>query len=137
MTDSLFIVKHSTVSLLKSKDQPRPKVDYKNGSPCMAYVTTITTQSLSTSYSFQKIMASLRSLFMAFFIVLSLSCIGEVQASRKLLAPTFANIPGFNLPPFPPITDWPEYRLPPELLSPNFPSGFFSPPASTTETFKP
>ncbi|TKY59463.1 hypothetical protein E2542_SST16552 [Spatholobus suberectus] len=69
-------------------------------------------------------MASLRFLFLAFFIVLALSCIGEVQASRKLLAPTFpdvGNIPGLDIPPFPPVTDWPEYRLPAPLF-PNLPS---------------
>ncbi|CAJ1936117.1 unnamed protein product [Sphenostylis stenocarpa] len=64
--------------------------------------------------------------------------IGEVQAHRKLLAPSF---PGFgNIPTFqaPPGIDWPEYRLP-SFLRPNYPpipSGFYryTPPATTTAT---
>lgn len=89
-------------------------------------------------------MASLRFLFLAsFFIVLSLSInIGEVQgANRKLLAPTFpdiGNIPGVQYPPFPPVTDWPEYRLP-SFLRPNYPAipanyYRYTPPAKTTTT---
>lgn len=93
-------------------------------------------------------MASLRFFFLAFFfIVLSLSCIGEVQANRKLLAPTipnlgnvpnYGNIPGLKYPPFPPVTEWPEYRLPPPLFKVEFPPfrqgsfNFFTPPATTT-----
>ncbi|KAK7363093.1 hypothetical protein VNO77_05222 [Canavalia gladiata] len=70
--------------------------------------------------------------------------IGKVEASRKLLAPSFGgfgNVPGLNLPPFPRVTQWPEYRLPPFFRNiPNYyppvPSGprrsFFSPPTITT-----
>ncbi|MED6106566.1 hypothetical protein PIB30_005549 [Stylosanthes scabra] len=87
------------------------------------------------------------SLFLlAMFIALSLSSVGMVQASnRKLLAPTFPDFGdinpgggGFDFPPFPPVTDWPEYRLPSPLFSfpdiPSIPSGssYFSPPAQTT-----
>ncbi|QCE11685.1 hypothetical protein DEO72_LG10g2921 [Vigna unguiculata] len=61
-------------------------------------------------------MASLRFLFLTFFVVLSLNT-GEVEASRKLLSsslPDLGNIPVFE---FPPGTPWPEYRLPPFLKS--------------------
>jgi len=84
-------------------------------------------------------MASLRFLFLAFFIVLSLHSIGEVQASRKLLAPSLpdlGNLPVFE---FPPGTPWPEYRLPP-FLKPNYPaipsSYYFYTPPATTQTAK-
>ncbi|KAL9321369.1 hypothetical protein ACSQ67_013208 [Phaseolus vulgaris] len=56
-------------------------------------------------------------IFPFFFIVLSLLSIGNVQASRKLVAATLPNMGNSPVPviypPFPPITDWPEYRLPP------------------------
>ncbi|KHN33557.1 hypothetical protein glysoja_005599, partial [Glycine soja] len=55
-----------------------------------------------------------------FFIVLSLFSIGNVQASRKLLAPILPDLgnslPRVIFPPFPPVTDWPEYRLPPPFI---------------------
>ncbi|CAJ2678159.1 unnamed protein product [Trifolium pratense] len=81
-------------------------------------------------------MASLRLFLLAFLMILSLSSIDKVQCSgsRKLLAPTFPNIgtiPGFKFPPFPPVTEWPEYRLPPPIF--DFPN-FFSPPSATTTT---
>ncbi|OIV93124.1 hypothetical protein TanjilG_20786 [Lupinus angustifolius] len=86
-------------------------------------------------------MASTRLFFLAFFIALSLFNIGNVQANRKLLAPTtpsgFGNIPALKFPPFPPVTEWPEYRLPPPIFNiPDFSSipSFFSPPAATTTT---
>ncbi|KAK2437290.1 hypothetical protein QL285_022198 [Trifolium repens] len=80
-------------------------------------------------------MASVRLFLLSLLIILSLSSIDKVQCggSRKLLAPTFSNIPGFKFPPFPPVTEWPEYRLPPRPPIFNFPY-FFSPPASTTTT---
>ncbi|KAJ1387001.1 hypothetical protein SESBI_40315 [Sesbania bispinosa] len=85
-------------------------------------------------------MASIRLFFLAFFIALSLSSIGKVQASRKLLAPTFpdvGNIPGLKFPPFPPVTEWPEYRLPPPIFKfPPIPY-FFTPPAKTITNAKP
>ncbi|MED6159806.1 hypothetical protein PIB30_045621 [Stylosanthes scabra] len=83
-------------------------------------------------------------LFLAMFIALSLSSVGMVEGSsnRKLLAPTFPDFGNINpgggfddFPPFPPVTDWPEYRLPSPLFSfPDIPSGssYFSPPAQTT-----
>jgi len=91
-----------------------------------------------SSYTFLHniIMASLRFLFLAFFVVLSLHSIAEVEASRKLLSPTLpdlGNLPTFQ---FPPGTQWPEYRLPP-FLKPNYPAipssyYFYTPPATTT-----
>ncbi|KAK7302566.1 hypothetical protein RJT34_13458 [Clitoria ternatea] len=78
-------------------------------------------------------MASFRVLLLSFFIAVSLLGIGNVQASRKLLAPTLPNFgnssPGLNFPPFPRVTEWPEYRLPPPLTSALPP---FSPPSPTT-----
>ncbi|RZB82888.1 hypothetical protein D0Y65_031805 [Glycine soja] len=54
-------------------------------------------------------------------------------ASRKLLAPTLPDLgnslPRLIFPPFPPVTDWPEYRLPPPLIRTLPP---FSPPSATT-----
>ncbi|QCD84141.1 hypothetical protein DEO72_LG2g4491 [Vigna unguiculata] len=81
-------------------------------------------------------MASLRFLFLAFLLVLSLHSIGEVEgSSRKLLSPSLpdlGNIPVFE---FPPGTPWPEYRLP-SFLKPNYPAipssyYFYTPPANT------
>ncbi|KAG4945431.1 hypothetical protein AAZX31_15G055300 [Glycine max] len=79
-------------------------------------------------------MASFRVLLLSFFfIALSLLSIGNVQASRKLLAPTLPNMnnspPRVIFPPFPPVTDWPEYRLPSPLIRTLPP---FSPPSTTT-----
>ncbi|KAE9597080.1 hypothetical protein Lalb_Chr16g0382851 [Lupinus albus] len=84
-------------------------------------------------------MASTRLFFLTFFIALSLFSISNVQANRKLLAPTnipsgFGNIPGLKFPPFPPVTEWPEYRLPPNIPSFSSIPSFFSPPAATTST---
>ncbi|KAK7400357.1 hypothetical protein VNO78_11563 [Psophocarpus tetragonolobus] len=90
-------------------------------------------------------MVSFRSLFLALFIVLSLFSIGEVRASRKLLAPTIPDLgnlpdlPNLEYPPFPSGNfQWPEYRLPSFLRpnNPSIPSGsyFFTPPATTTTT---
>ncbi|KAL4330447.1 hypothetical protein HN51_037122 [Arachis hypogaea] len=83
-------------------------------------------------------MGTKTSLFLlAMLIALSLSSVGMVQgSSRKLLAPTFPDFGSYDFPPFPPVTDWPEYRLPftvPQIPS-NIPSAssFFSPPAQTT-----
>nr|KYP63051.1 hypothetical protein KK1_017616 [Cajanus cajan] len=74
-------------------------------------------------------MASLRELLLSFFIALSLLSIGNVQASRKLPAPTLPNSPRQIFPPFPPIMDWPEYRLPSPFIRTLPPS---SPPPTTT-----
>lgn len=75
-------------------------------------------------------MTSVRLFLLAVLIALSLSSIvDKVQCgNRKLLAQTFpgvVEIPALQFPPFPPVTEWPEYRLPPF---------FFTPPASTTTT---
>ncbi|KAG4960633.1 hypothetical protein AAZX31_13G240900 [Glycine max] len=79
-------------------------------------------------------MASIRVLLLSFFfIALSLFSFGNVEASRKLLAPTLPDLgnslPRLIFPPFPPVTDWPEYRLPPPLIRTLPP---FSPPSATT-----
>ncbi|RHN62674.1 hypothetical protein MtrunA17_Chr4g0049961 [Medicago truncatula] len=85
-------------------------------------------------------MASVRLFLLAILIIVSLSSIDNVQGggTRKLLTQTFPDlgkIPGLEFPPFPPVTEWPEYRLPPPIF--NIPD-FFSPPyATTTATTKP
>ncbi|CAL5213598.1 unnamed protein product [Lathyrus oleraceus] len=68
-------------------------------------------------------MASISFFSLAILTLLSLSSIAKVQSgssSRKLLAPTFPNIgriPGLRLPPLQPVTEWPEYRLPPPIIT--------------------
>ncbi|KAI4299140.1 hypothetical protein L6164_032628 [Bauhinia variegata] len=82
-------------------------------------------------------MASTRLVLLALFIAFSFSSIVKVHANRKLLAPSLpdlGNIPGLNFP-VPPITEWPEYRLPPPIFRvpniPSFPTNpFFSPPVT-------
>ncbi|KAK7328107.1 hypothetical protein VNO77_22203 [Canavalia gladiata] len=77
-------------------------------------------------------MASFRMLLLSLFIAFSLLSFGHVQASRKLLAPTLPNLgnyPGLNFPPFPKVTEWPEYRMPPPLFGTVPP---FTPPATIT-----
>ncbi|KAG4960635.1 hypothetical protein AAZX31_13G239700 [Glycine max] len=79
-------------------------------------------------------MASFRVFLLSFFfIALSLLSISNVQASRKLMAPTMPNMgnspPRVIFPPFPPVTDWPEYRLPSPFIRTLPP---FSPNPTTT-----
>ncbi|ONH90668.1 hypothetical protein PRUPE_8G068100 [Prunus persica] len=96
-------------------------------------------------------MATWKSFVIAIFVVASLLSSTHLAfaAPRKLLAPTFPHyklpkIPNLKFPPrnlkFPPLTPaplWPEYRLPPPIITslPNFPSTPifpFSPPSITT-----
>ncbi|CAB4289779.1 unnamed protein product [Prunus armeniaca] len=83
----------------------------------------------------------------AIFVIASLlsSTHSAFAAPRKLLAPTFPRyklpkipkIPNLKFPPLTPAPLWPEYRLPPPIITslPNFPltpTFPFSPPSITT-----
>lgn len=128
------------------------KVDYKNPRACPLYVVTCHRYKIfyyllppfapKTTHTLSAKMASNRMFLLAMiFIALSLIS-GKVQGSRKLMTvPTTLpdvgnnNIPRVTLPPFPPVTQWPEYRLPPPIFKfPNIPPvpSFFSPPHTAT-----
>jgi len=110
-------------------------------SPTLLVITYLSNL-LGPKIHFLTQMASVRLFLLAILIIVSLSSIGNVQGggTRKLLTPTFPDvgkIPGLDFPPFPPVTEWPEYRLPAPIF--NLPD-FFSPPsdvATATTATKP
>lgn len=111
---------------------------YKSSNRAGPYLITTNPLTLFLVTDFDHIyttkMASFRVFLLSFFfIALSLLSISNVQASRKLLAPTMPNMgnypPRVIYPPFPPVTDWPEYRLPAPLIRTLPP---FSPPPNPT-----